>query len=399
MKGKWVAVMAVCCLLCGCSVNSQEETETEQETAMEVKKPAVNIGYKKSRSPVEITELEDVVYSPGETALLTVDGETYGSVSINGVYKLDIGDWYNAKAVNLGLDYSYSVNCNIDATQFLDSHKIAVIDPDISIVSAGGEALTEKCCVGWSGFMDFAELYVETPSGNIEVGMQPVSPSIGSDAKLRLKLSERDSGIAFDPIYFSIDVVNHAVQGQKLHVIDDPVEVLSINGASYSLAFNRAELNERTRSNRSSAMVYDLVYTLGYHKEPESDRVVSIFDSFDSNKISPNVPFYVEGDNDACRLYDTVDDALEYTDKGKSFLYVSKKRAFLCGDEYRYKTNRRIESNVLPADNYVRCIVEFPEERAARTDEEMLDFNARYLVYQIQLSEHVVPRDEDVFGE
>ena len=39
----------------------------------------------------------------------------------------------------------------------------------------------------------------------------------------------------------------------------------------------------------------------------------------------------------------------------------------------------------------MRIIVTFPEERAARTDDEMKDFSGRYLVYQLKLSDHVTP--------
>ncbi len=390
--------IAVSFFLAGCMADSKESTEGQSVQTTEARKEP-NVKYQKTREPIQVCEIEDFIYEKEETAWIIHDGVKYGTFTLNNVYKIGIWDWNNPKAVNLGIQHSYSVNCGINADSFIEEYKTAVISADISVVSQDGQPLTEYCRVGWSGFSEVAELFEGTPAQDIELGMQPIALDMDGGTRLKIVLTEKTTGMTFDPIYYSGDVLRKAIEGQRLHVVDDEVVVQSINGAEYSIEFNLVELNERKRSNRKSAVVYDLKYTLRYKKQPSNSRVVSIFDSFDNDNLSPNISFFIEGDNDTIPLYDSVADALEFTDKGNSFNYVTTKKAFSCGEGFIYKTNRKLESNALAASDYVRVVVDFPEERAARDNAEMLDFNARYLVYQLKLTEHVAPRDEDVFGE
>ena len=56
-------------------------------------------------------------------------------------------------------------------------------------------------------------------------------------------------------------------------------------------------------------------------------------------------------------------------------------------------TNRVLSYDLESKDpTYVRVIPEFTNERKARTDEEMLDFNGRYVVYQIELESRNLPK-------
>lgn len=389
------------CTISGCSIikTVEKPIKTETEMSEQIETEAPNLKYQKTKNPVVVSPIEEFIYNPSEHAGIYYGGKLYGKFWINRTSILGIWDWYNSKAVNLGINSSYAMNCGLSVDELLETNNTAVITADISIVDPSGNPLSEHCNVGWSGFPEIAEFYGTTASRSIEIGIQPISLAIDSTSKICVTLADKESGIVFDPIYFSIDTIQNATQGQKLHVIDDAVKVKSINGASYNIDFSLAELNERKRSNGKSAVVYDLKYGIQYRRRPQNDRVVSIFDSFDDDKISPNLSFYVQGDNDPAKLYDVVEDALEFTTKANSFQYVSTKRSFARGEGYIYRTNRKIEDGILPAMDYIRVVVEFPEERAARTDEEMLDFNARYLVYQLKLTEHVAPLDEDIFGK
>ena len=177
-----------------------------------------------------------------------------------------------------------------------------------------------------------------------------------------------------------------------MRVASETVDIESINGAVYQVRFNRAEHNKRnTTAGTRDLDLYDVVYDVIYKSAPSNSRVVSIFDSFDNNKISPRIDFSICSDNDSTLLYDTVPTALEESADHVQYEYVTNTTSFGVGKGFQYLANRLIGSGVTAATNYVRIIVTFPEERAARTDEEMKDFSGRYLVYQLKLSEHVTP--------
>ena len=182
--------------------------------------------------------------------------------------------------------------------------------------------------------------------------------------------------------------------------INDTATINSINGAIYQIGFNSAEFNIRdTEAGTRNLSLYDITYELSYTQKPTNSRVVSIFDSFDNNKINPRLDFSVCSDSDSTLLSEQVATALDVTDKNHSFKYVTTTQSFGVGKGFRYVTNRYLPTGVDAAVNYLRVIVKFPEERAARTDSEMENFSGRFLVYQIKLTEHVTPSDEDIFGK
>ena len=396
---KLCMILLAGCALTGCSQlnNPIPETQLETEAQPETKK-AANIRYKKTKEPVAIKPMDAFIYKQGEDALLMSDGKWFGNVGVNQVQKVGISDWYNTKATSLGIDYSYSINLHVDAAKFVEAKRNILLTAEISLVDMSDRQLSEYCSIGWTGFPEVAELYESTTAANIEIGLQPISLNLPSDTRLKIVLTDTVSETVFDSIYYNFSVLENAVSSGTLYREGDEIIIKSINGAKYSLEFARAEMNDRKTSNGNAVSVYDLKYLFRYKRKPKNERIVSIFDAFDKNKISPNIAFSVQSDNDATKLYTVISTALEYTDKNKPYNYITNPKTFKAGEGYIYLTNRKIEENVQKATDYVRVLVEFPEERAARTDQEMLKFNGRFLVIQLKLKEHVVPKNEDIFG-
>lgn len=67
--------------------------------------------------------------------------------------------------------------------------------------------MSDKCTVGWSGYPEVAELYKTTPSSNFELGIQPTTKAIPKESLIMVELYDSVSGLTFDTIYYSIDVL------------------------------------------------------------------------------------------------------------------------------------------------------------------------------------------------
>ena len=359
-----------------------------------------NLYYKHSKDPVQINKCASIVYGPDEDAIILSDGVIYGSLKCNFVQLLGISDWYNTKVINNGITSSYTFNFSVDMSQALTNASNALIVPTVSIITTDGEQISDACSVGWSGFSTSAEIYTSTPTAVFEVGVQPTVKTIPQNALIKIDLVDTVSNTFYDPIYYSLDLLKNASQGAKLLTINDTATINSINGAIYQIDFKSAEFNIRdTEAGTRNLSLYDITYELSYTQKPTNSRVVSIFDSFDNNKINPRLDFSVCSDSDSTLLSEQVATALDVTDKNHSFKYVTTTQSFGVGKGFRYVTNRYLPTGVDAAVNYLRVIVKFPEERAARTDSEMENFSGRFLVYQIKLTEHVTPSDEDIFGK
>ena len=358
------------------------------------------IKLQRSRNPVTITEIPQFKYSKDDKALILYNGICYGTLKFNSSQNLGIWDWYNQDAVDAGIKHSYTTNWTVDMSLLLKEYEMSKITITVDIMENEQKPISDPCMVGWSGFPQSIELFNQGETkGDIEVGIQPISKTIHGKSFLRVNLEDSTNNIKFDPIYYDLSVLSSATEGSSLKVVDEESVITSINGAIYSILFTRVENNVRDTDNGSEDLpLYDVNYTVRYKQAPTNNRVVSIFDSFDGNKISPRIAYAVQSDNDSTLLYNEVGSALEETDKHHKFRYVSTKQSFDVGNSFKYKSNRRISDGVIPATDYVRIIVEFPEERAARTNDEMREFDGRYIVYQLKLSEYVMPTESEVFG-
>lgn len=384
-----ILIASVC--MSGCSLEqSKEEVSTEELVTEE---PA-NVGYEPS-TEIKMQPAPQIVYNPTDKALLTSDGKEYGTIKFNYVQNIGVWDWYNATAVTNGIKNSYALNMEIDATPLLQNQSAATITPTITLLDPNSVPVSAMCSVGWSGYTTKAELYDNTVKKTIEVGLQPYIADLADGCLVKVDLEDTASKIQFDPIYYSIDLLRTATPGQTMHGANEEVPIQAANGAVYTIQFSPVEANQREYYNQSGKVdLYDLEYQIHYVSGPTNNRSVSIFDSYGGNKISPDLRYYVISDKDQTPLEDLVKTASE-TLLDEKHLYVTDLQSFDVGGYYKYRSNRRIDEGVNVGLDYVRVIVEFPEEKAVRSDEEMQQFNGKYLVFQLPITKHELRKDEN----
>lgn len=405
---KLLLVMLVSLSLTACTVVNSDNSAIQKNDTIEMENNEIdtlkNLVTLEKTSDMALTlEDEVVLYEFDETAALLKDGELFGTVTPNFCTRLGIWDWYNTTAVTLGIDYSYSLNMTVDVTPLLEEQETAVLTPAVTIYNNEGKALSSGCEVGWSGFDTKAELYKKTPSTVLETGIQPTSLVIDEGCYIGIIFSDSVSGKTFDQINFSYSLLENSIQGNTLKTFDERFEIKSINGATYEIVFNKVEHNDRYSEtdgilSKIKTSVYDIKYGVTYINAPTNDVSVSVFDSFSNNRLTPKLTFSVVADIDGTKLT-TVDDKLRtlfINEKNKNYTkkYITALKAQSVGDSFYYNTNRVIGTSVSPANDYVRIILEFPEEQAARTLAQMKEFNGRHLVFQIPLTEHVPEEGE-----
>ncbi len=352
------------------------------------------------KDELSISPYEEPVYSWGESAALIADGIYYGTLGIRQVELLGIWDWYNSSAIRYGVRNSYSFNLVFDLGDYLSNRLTAKIVPTISLVDSLGGVVGSACSVGWSGFDEQLEVYQGDKIKAVEVGMQPYTSSIHGDYRLKVELVDTASDVKFDTIYYDITPLKHAKQGAKLRTANDLVKLVSICGAEYQFSFTRIEDNLRADTEAyymdDRVRVFDINYVFEYLKKPDNNRGVTRFDSFTKNKANPELSFYLVSSLNDTKCTTKASTARIEKDY-QLYDYVTPATPLGVGQSLKMRTNL---VNVLKDSigEYVRIVVEFPEERAVRTDEEMLAFDGRYVVYQLGLSEMTPIEEEAVIS-
>ena len=126
-----------------------------------------------------------------------------------------------------------------------------------------------------------------------------------------------------------------------------------------------------------------------YLKKPIKNVDVAKFDEYKKMKMSSKLVVGVSSQSDKKILYNNYPKAKRFiysnsVDEDDTEYYVATKDVYLGrGAQATYTDNRRVPSTATTKPEYLRFRVEFPEERAARTDDEMMKFNGRFIVYQI----------------
>lgn len=380
MKKIIILILFVPIFLASCNLPERSNESTEYVES-------ANLTANINNTPIETTKVKEVMYSVSNKSLIMENGKLYGYLKFNFVQKLGIWDWYNQEVIKNGIRVSYAVNLNINMKPLMDTANSALIIADVSIVNPDGKEVSKNVNIGWSGFDQVAELYTSDYNKNIEICLQPTTVTIPSNSKIKISLKDSVSGKKFDDIFYSLDLLRNAEQGSSIKTIDKATVINSINGAKYSIKFELAEQNKRLLMDASKMNLYDIEYIIKYLKKPTNKRNVTIFDSFDHQNISPYLMFDVKADVDQTPCSDVAETALENID-GDWLKYVTKTKSFSVGNAYQYRTNRIISHDVSPANEYIRIFLQFPEERAARSDKEMKYFNGRYIVYQLKISKH-----------
>ena len=352
------------------------------------------------KDELSISPYEEPIYAWGESAALIADGIYYGTLGIRQVELLGIWDWYNSSAIRYGVRNSYSFNLVFDLGDYLSNRLTAKIVPTISLVDSLGGVVGSACSVGWSGFDEQLEVYQGDKIKAVEVGMQPYTSSIHGDYRLKIELVDTASDVKFDTVYYDITPLKHAKQGAKLRTANDLVKLVSICGAEYQFSFTRIEDNLRADTEAyymdDRVRVFDINYVFEYLKKPDNNRGVTRFDSFTKNKANPELSFYLVSSLNDTKCTTKASTARIEKDY-QLYDYVTPATPLGVGQSLKMRTNlvNILEDSI---GEYVRIVVEFPEERAVRTDDEMLDFDGRYVIYQLGLSEMTPIEEEAVVG-
>lgn len=370
-------------LLTGCS----KQTENE---ASEVVSTKQTITYEVTDESPVMDGNTAIVFEPGETIPILLDGTVKGYLNVNWVQRLGIWDSTNTTAVTVGVKSSYTINLHVDMSESIESAESVILTVKPYTVDANWVVNGSPCCVGWSGFSQVAQLYDNTTAADIEVGVQPeVLDLTGSNVVLKLTDSV---GNQYDDVVLSNNYLTTASDGPSL-ITDGTATVDCINGGRFSLGINNVTSEEHAvEDGAEPTLYYDYQYAVKYLTAPTSDREDLLFDSNNKNLLHTKFVNYLTSDVDSAKLYDSVPAAqrLLYSDKLDTETYVTQEFSDISvGKTFTASSNRAVpETTGNPS--YVRVCFEFPEEVEARSLEEMQNFNGRFIVFQSKIGERTL---------
>lgn len=381
----------ICMFLCSCSLK-MDNVSTEENTSVDNTANVLTTEVLQSKAVVS-DEPSKVTFKNEKFPIIR-EGVIYGWAQINFIEKLGIWDFYNKEAVQNGVKESYAINLSIDMAEYLKTNDSLSIECQPYLIQ-DSEVVGTPCNVGWSGFSNTAELYDKNNSGIIEVNLQPHNVDLADTAYLRLDFASADGAIFFDSINIDRSLLVNASDGPDILTIDDKKVIESINGAQYSIKFSDVyrelhDIKDDANLKRGSYWFYDFVYKINYVRGPQNSREVLTFDSFSDYDYVVPLKIKVQSDVDSTVLNDNVYSALRllYSDRKDSDLYCFPFEGNVkIGKSIKVQNNRLIPDTTKTDATYLRFIIEFSEEQSARTDEELMNFNGRYVVWQIPFSE------------
>lgn len=379
------------------SISSESTTEVQEQTTEY--KPEPNIVVTESEDEIEINTNAVNTYQSDQRGIILLNGEIKGNLKINKVEKLGIWDFNNYKAVSNGVKFSYAINISVDMSELMLSSEMATIEIEPVLYNRENEVIGGVADIGWSGFSTSSELYKATPSGTVEVNLQPYISNIDNDCYIGLKIRDKLSNAEFDEVYYDIGLLSNAKKGASLLRLDKTKRIKSINGAVYDIGISKAYFDEHLVNLDSEkeeyANFYDIKYFIDYKKSPKKKkgttiREVANFDSFNKYKLNTSLVIGVQGDTDDSILYYNNKNAawkIWNDDDDEVTKYVTiYKKSLTEGKVGGLWINRQAPKTTTETPSYARIRIEFPEEADARTDAEKLRFNGRYLVYQVELN-------------
>lgn len=349
--------------------------------------------------PIELaTEEPNLRYQSGQDAYILKDGKQEGTMHFNLTQRLGIWDYGNPTVVSNGIYYSYAFNLKLDFTQYFSQVESAKIEVKPELVSSKGEVIGEIANIGWSGFDQIAEIYRSEPVKNIEVCLQPTQDFSEGDY-IRFNLVDTENNVTFDSVSYDTSLLKQAKDGPAVKRVKEETKIKSINGAKYSFTLNHVYSSQEylnIDSYSDLVKMMDLDYTVKLLKDKVNDRVVTRFNTFSGVQMNSEVKLAVNTCNDTKYNYTWYKDATRavYSDIDEYVPYVTSNFPYIKkGETANNVTNRILSYDLESKDStYVRVIPEFTNERKARTDEEMLNFNGRYIVYQIELESRNLPK-------
>lgn len=344
-------------------------------------------------TPAElIDDIPTLKYQYGQDAYVMQNGIHCGMFHFNLVQRLGIWDYNNQKAVAEGVYYSYAFNINLNLEPYLNNLESSKIEVIPQLLNKKGDVIGEVAVLGWNGFEQVAELYKNDAVKNIEICLQPTVGIIPEDAYVAFYLKDTINNVVFDTIYYDLSLLKNATEGPTIKRINEVSKIKSINKAVYSFTLkhvyaDNVYLNIESYSDLVKAL--DVEYSVKLLKTKINSRVVTRFNTFNDIQMNSEIKLGVNTSNDSEFNYTWFANATRpiWADVDEYVPYVTSNFSYIKKDEEVTNVTNRVLSYNLESKNptYVRISLEFADERKARTDEEMLKFNGRYLVYQIEL--------------
>lgn len=326
----------------------------------------------------------EVIFSYKDNIPLIQNDTVIGYAKIQRFEKLGIWDWNNHTAVKKSIKHSYAINIKITRNkEYTDAFSIACIP---SLVDKKGKNVGEYCNVGWSGFPESVSFYSADNEKSIELGVQPIT---NKEAGLRLKLSFFDlEGNELNNVIISNKIYKSVKVGPKLITTDKPIVITSSNGGKYSVRYKNV-YRSLNMLNEEETKFIDFEYVVKYLKKPSKKKVIPTFDPNNGNALMTKVVVAAQTDVSPQYLYDSMETAARLDYYGNGHFYVEDGKKFIkVGDKTKYSQNRFLNDEQASA-KYVRFILEFPDEVASDTCDELLKFSGRYKVVQFKLKDYV----------
>lgn len=380
---KSVGVLVLSLLLTGCSYNNSAPVASADSESL----PVPN--YTVIEVDSKVDTIGNTVYKSGDTIPILTKGKVLGWLKINQVERIGVSDLYQEQAVKNGIDYSYSMNFAIQLAEPLEKGKDLTIKVEPYLIQ-GDKELGVPCMVGWNGFPQEAEFFDSTKDVWMEIGLQPLVKKAEKNTELVLKIID-SSSTEYDVVRIDTAVLKNAKKGNSL-VIDKKATIEYVNKAKISIKFGKVIVDECRDSEHDydTSRYYAASYTAKYVNAPGNKRKQASFDD-ESKMFSPRVIVAVTSDVDSTvlrnsnyeALYAVYDDFTEWTRFATAVFNPLNE-----GESSKITFNRKLpDTTTIPAK--VRFSLEFPEEVSARTREELLQFNGRYVVFQKDVEEKV----------
>lgn len=367
-----------------CSKREENGVSTESQTFSASTEAAIMATTSDASSIIP-----NAIFGVNQSIPIISNKKLIGTMTINWIDKIGIWDWYNEQAVEAGIKYCYSVNATIDMSEYLKESSDITMRFDPVLYNKNSEMIGKTCNIGWSGFDQFAQFFRGDSIKTIEVCLQPVIADTEEYGFFCLQLSDPQKKLEIDPIYVDISILQDATETIKIHTVQEPITLTSINGAVIELSLGDVYYENHGVDPSDNKFYYDFSYEVKYLSGPTNSREVLSFDSFHENQLvaSPQIILYADNcnygldteDNTATRFIDYEEtEQEEYVQQLANKIDVGYKSTAI--------TNRLAMQPNLKT-KYVRFIIQFPEEAAACTKEELHRFAGRYLVFQVPISQ------------
>lgn len=380
-------IMLAAALLMGCSKNESKSEQNvmdqkEFTSGVESSDPDYSSGDVKF-----VHDVKSVVFSYKDSIPIIADGTVYGKLKIKQCEKLGIWDWTNKKAVKNNIHSSYTINLQYNLNKSADVADSRNFKCEAFMVGSGGDIVGSPCCVGWSGFSDETILLQDSLQGRLEVGVQP-EQKMTKKMKLLLRVSDSE-GTSYNDIIIGNRIFKDAVNGPSILKKGTKKNITSVNGAKYFVDIDKVLCETQLDVNGNPDDFIVFRYSLGYLKKPTKKVKVAKFDEYNKNKMSSTLVVGVSSSGSNELLYSNYPKARWYlysdsNNEEDTEMYVTTSGVYIdAGIKATYLDNRPVSKTMPTRPEYVRLSVEFPEEQAARTPDQMMKFNGRFVVYQV----------------